>query len=148
MLNYGVQNEGYLLGTSALAVTLTTAYTGNASTPIPVGHFSQIAISFTYTPGAGGGGNSVQIKIEGSPDLLDNQGITPVYYQETASSVSGGTITHTLAEHTFVGAVASTAYSGVFYAPPCFMTLKVSAKETLGGGSAGTLKLRLVGAGF
>jgi hypothetical protein len=147
-LNYQVQESWFALGTSASPVALTTAFSGNVSSAHPVGHFSQMTICFDYTPGAGGGGNSVQIKVEGTPDLLDNSGVTPVYFQETASATSSGTVTHFLAEHTFVGAVAATSYKGMFYVPPSFLALVISAKETVGGGAAGTLKVRVIGAGF
>lgn len=148
MLNYPVQSTWYALGTSATPVTLTTAYSGNVSTVVPSGHFSQFTICFSYTTGAGGAGNSLQIIMEGSPDLLDNLGTTPQYFQETASSVSAGTITHTLATHTFVGAGSATNYVGMFYSPPSFSIVRFSAKETVVGGSAGTLTLRIIAAGF
>lgn len=153
-LFYPVQDEWYAIGSAATAATLTTSYAGNVSVPHPLMHYSQLTFFVDYTPGAGGGGNSVQIQIESSPDLLDNYGtqplqtvITPIYYIETTSSTVGGVITHTIAEHTFVGAVASTSYKFFFFVPPAYKTLRVSAKETVVGGAAGTVRVRGLASG-
>lgn len=146
-LSYPVQEELYLLGAIAAPVTLTTSYAGNVSVPEHVEHYAQMTFCIEYTTGAGGAGNSVQIQVEGSPDLLSNDSVTPLYYIETASSVSGGTITHTAALHTLVGAASATQYNVFFYVPPAFKTIRVSAKETVVGGSAGTLILRAITSG-
>lgn len=147
-LHYPTQEAFYALGVAATPVTLTTAYSGNVSGLFNMAHYSQITLCVDYTPGAGGGGNSVQIKIEGSPDPLNNDGLTVTdFYQETSSGTSGGTITHYAAEHTFVGTVASTQYKIFFYVPPAFLTFRVSAKETVVGGAAGVLKVRAITSG-
>lgn len=146
-LFYPVQNEYYVIGSAAAPATLTTAYSGNVSNPYLMQHFSQLTFFVDYTPGAGGGGNSVQIQVEGSPDLLDNPGVTPIFYIETDSGATSGTITHTIANHTFTGAVAATSYKFFFYVPPAYKTIRVSAKETVVGGSAGTVRIRALNSG-
>lgn len=147
-LDYPTQEGLYALGDAATTVTLTTSYTDNTSDPKNLQHYSELMVCVTYTPGAGGGGNSIQIMIEGSPDPLDNDGLSVTdFYQETSSSTSGGAITHYAAEHTIVGASAGTEYKRFFYVPPAYLTLRISAKETVGGGSAGTAKIRLVTSG-
>lgn len=145
-LGYSQQEDAYILGTASAAVTLTTSYTDNVSSDIPAAYFSQFTFCVEYTTGAGGGGNSVQIKIEGAPES-PSSGLTPVYFTETASATSGGTITHTAATHTFVNGAAATTERFFFYAPPAFQSLRISAKETVVGGSAGTLKVRLISSG-
>ncbi len=147
-LHYPTQEGLYVLGTAVAPITLTNAYTGNVSGLKNLAHYAELTVCVSYTPGAGGSGNSIQIRIEGSPDPLDNDGLTVTdFYQESSSSTSGGTITHYAAEHTFVGTTASTEYKFFFYAPPAYLTLRVSAKETLGGGAAGTAKVRLITSG-
>lgn len=146
-LFYPVQQDYYVIGSASAAATLTTAYSGNVSAPFPMQHYSQLTFFVDYTPGAGGSGNSVQIQVEGSPDLLDNPGVTPIYYIESDAATSTGVITHTIAYHTFVGAVASTSYKFMFYVPPAYKTIRVSAKETVVGGSAGTVKIRALNSG-
>ncbi len=146
-LFYPVQQEYYVIGSASAAATLTTSYAGNVSNPYLMQHYSQLTFFVDYTPGAGGGGNSVQIQIEGSPDLLDNPGVTPIYYIETDSATTAGAITHTIAYHNFVGAVAATSYKYMFYVPPAYKTIRVSAKETVVGGSAGTVKIRALNSG-
>lgn len=146
-LNYPNQEDEFVIGTLASPVTLTTVYSGNTSNPFEVVHYAQLTFCVQYITGAGGATNSIQVKIEGSPDLLDNDSVTPIYYQETSSLTSAGTITHTAAEHTFTGAASATTYRVFFYAPPAFKTLRVSVKETVVGGSAGTASVRLITSG-
>ncbi len=111
-------------------------------------HYAELTVCVTYIPGAGGSGNSIQLLVEGSPDPLDNDGLTVTdFYKETSSSTSAGTITHYDAEHTYVGATASTTYKYLFYVPPAYLTFRISAKETIVGGAAGTAKVRIITSG-
>jgi hypothetical protein len=145
-LGYDQQEDAYILGDASTAVTLTTAYAGNVSSAFAASYFSQFTFCVEYTTGAGGGGNSIQIKIEGAPESMSS-GITPVFFTETASATSGGVVTHTAAAHTFTNGAAATTERFFFYAPPAFQSLRVSAKETVVGGSAGTAKIRLISSG-
>jgi hypothetical protein len=154
-LNYPNQQEFVLLGTVidtappevVEAVALTTTYAGNISNPMHVEHYAQLTFFVEYKAGADGSGSSVQIKVEGSPDLLQNDSVTPLYYQETASNVSGGTITHTLAEHSIVNASGGSTVRAHLYIPPAYKTIRVSAKETKAGTDAGTIILRALTSG-
>jgi hypothetical protein len=146
-LNYPNQEEEFILGSEATPVTLTTSYTNNVSDPFHVEHYAQLTFCVEYTAGVDGNGSSVEIKVEGSPDLLSNDSVTPIYYQETSSSTSSGTITHSLAEHTIENPTGGSTLRAMFYVPPAFKTLQVSAKETLAGSDPGTLKLRLITSG-
>lgn len=145
-IDYPIMNEAQGIGTLATPVTLTTSYADNLFFPLFSTHFSQMTYFCTYTTGAGGIGNSVQIRIEAGPTGIADSSI--VLYQETSASFSGGTITHSLAEHTFIGDASATAYSFLFYAPPAYGRMRLSAKETVVGGSAGTLVVRLLKSGF
>lgn len=154
-LNYPDQQELVVLGTVddtvipevVTPVTLTTSFTDNVSDPYHMEHFAQLTFFVEYTTGAGGAGNSVDIKVEGSPDLLQNDSITPIYYQETASLTVGGTITHTTCVHEIVNSASATTKRAFFYVPPAYKTIRVSAKENVVGGSAGTLIVRVLTSG-
>lgn len=143
-----------MIGTADTAVTLTTSYSDNISSSVLMQYNSQLTFFVDYTTGAGGAGNSVQIQVEGSPDLLDNHGvlpnetlITPIFYIETSSNTSGGTITHTQCFHTLVGTSSATEYRSYFFVPPAYKTIRISVKETVVGGSAGSLKVRMMKSG-
>lgn len=147
-LHYPTQEAFYALGASAAPVTLTTAYSGNVSGSKNIEHYSQITLCVDYTTGAGGAGNSIQLKLEGSPDPLNNDGLTVSdFYQETSSGTSSGTITHYAAEHTFTGAGSATEYKFFFFVPPAYLTWRISAKETVVGGAAGTVTVRAITSG-
>lgn len=137
------------------AVTLTAAYTGNASTGIPMDGYAENTIYVDYVPAVSG--SSIQLKFEGSPD---NEGqypvsptpatnpvlVTPTYYQQTASSVSGGTITLSQSEYTYVGTTLGTHYRIYFYLPPAHTYAKISIKETTAG-AFGTATVTLLKSG-
>ena len=154
-LNYPNQAEFVALGTKddtsppevVTPAALTTSYAGNISIPFHVEHFAQMTVFVEYTTGAAGVNNSVQIKFEGSPDLLQNDAVIPLYYQETSSAVTGGTILHTLAEHSIVNPAGAATIRAHFYVPPAYKTLRVSAKETIAAGAAGTVIIRIMHSG-
>lgn len=159
-LHYEAQKPLVALGHLSTAgvltpVTLTSSYAGNFSSPIDTSHFGQMTVYFDYTTGAGGTGSSLQLLFVGSPDEADSSaGLiaigTPTFYQQNFVAVSGGTTTHLLGEHTFVGAIAATNYKGYFYLPPAHYQMIIFAKETLVGVEPlhGTLKLRVLLSGL
>lgn len=85
-------------------------------------HYSKLNLDILYTMGATESTNSIEIKVEGSPDGVN-------FYRIPNDSPSAGTSTLTAREFTFVGsdAAATTISIGldIFYE-----YMKVSAKET------------------
>ncbi len=137
-LSYGIQTSKNLIGTTAAPVTLTTAYTGNTASFITSG-VAMVTFYVQYT--AQTGGNSIQLKVEGSPTTT-NSG-TPVFYQDVSSSVTTGTATLTQVEYTFVNAGTTVQRFRIPW--PCAdQTLKISIKETVGAGTAGTASVAVL----
>lgn len=108
------------------AVSLTASYEAESSTvatkTFKTSHYSKMNLDILYTMGATETSNSIEVKVEGSPDGIN-------FYRIPNESVSSGTSTLTAREFTFVGsdAAAATISIGldIFYE-----YLKVSAKET------------------
>lgn len=134
-LGYCIQNTVTLFGsknqnTKAITETaLTAAYAGNLKT-IEVGSYSKIDLAVSYTMGAAETSNSIDIRIEQSPDGTN-------WYRVPNESVSGGTSTLTAREFVFVGTNAANATISigldVFY-----KHLRVAAKESGVAANAGT----------
>lgn len=101
-----VLTNSYVAGTSLGAET---------SNPTPIDRCNQMVVNVSLTLG---NLTSAQVKIELSPD-------NSTFYQETASSVSGGTSTESLMEHSF------TATGNYRIAVPITTrVVKISAKGT------------------
>lgn len=112
--------------------TLTTAYTGNSKI-ITTDYMPQMVLYCQYTPGSGGGGNYVTLKLEFSSDGVN-------FSQETADKLAIGTTSEYLQERKFDNngaTVALTTYMFRITIPIADKFFKLSAKETLVGGSAG-----------
>ena len=115
-----------ILTAARTAVNLTASYeeelTTNATKTFKTTGMSKLNLDILYTMGATETTNSIEVKIEGSPDGIN-------FYRIPNDSTSAGTSTLTAREFTFVGAnAAATTISigiDIFYE---FM--KVSAKET------------------
>lgn len=108
-------SNNFLTATVRSAAILTTSYV--AGTTIEDCHrFNQIILGLFYTKGSL---TSLEVKIEYSHDNTN-------FTQETASSISGGTDTLTILEHTFTGATANFEISIPILAP----FVKVSFKGT------------------
>ncbi len=94
-------------------------------------HYSKLNLDFLYTMGASETSNSIEWKVEGSPDGIN-------FYRIANESVSGGTSTETAREFTFVGSdgAAATISVGldIFYE-----FVRVSAKETGVAANFGTV---------
>lgn len=124
-LKYNAQTTFVVLGsksgTTRTASTLTNVYTGNTKT-FEVGGWSKMDLALNYTMGAGETSNSIEVKVEQSPDGTN-------FYRIPNESVAGGTSTLTAREFTFVGADAAAATISIgldiFY-----KYVKVSVKET------------------
>lgn len=108
------------------SVTLTDAYQAeSSSTPtktFKTSHYSKLNLDVLYTMGGSETSNSIELKIEGSPDGIN-------FYRIANDLTSGATSTLTAREFTFVGtnAAAATISVGldIFYE-----YFRVSAKET------------------
>ena len=88
-------------GTTRTASTLTAAYTANTKT-FEVGAYSKINFDILYTMGATETSNSVEVKIEASPDGTN-------FYRLANEAISTGTSTLTARTFSFVGADAAAA---------------------------------------
>lgn len=113
------------------SATLTDAYAGGLNGTLKVTGYSKINLDILYTMGATESSNTIEWKIECSPDGTN-------YYRIPNEAVSGGTSTETAREYTFTGtnAAAATISIGldIFY-----NYVKVSFKESGVASNAGTL---------
>jgi hypothetical protein len=136
-LSYGLQTSlPSLIGSPTVPVTLTTAYTGNTATFITSG-VAMVTFYVRYTPQTSG--NAINIQILTSP-ITTNDG-TPVFYPETAESISGGVVTETPVTHTYVS--SGTSAQGIRISFPCAdQTIKISINETVSSGTAGTASVQ------
>ncbi len=132
-------NDGVTIKTATRTeVALTASYPAaeNVLLPnLPIKSFRtadqvKLNLDISYTMGASETGNSIQLKIESSPDNIN-------WYRIPNESVSTGTSTLTAREFTFVGANAANATISIgldiFY-----KYMRVSAKETIGSTNFGT----------
>lgn len=93
-----------------------------ATKTFEVAGFTKVNLDFLYTMGSGESSNSIEIKIEGSPDRTN-------FYRIANDSTTAGTSTLTAREFTFVGADASTAAISIIL-DIGYKYMKVSCKET------------------
>lgn len=134
-LAYASQDTFVILGTKSgttrTAVALPTSYDNTVTKTFETGGYSKLNIDVLYTMGATETSNSIELKIEGSPDGTN-------FYRIPNDSTSNGTSTLTAREFTFVGANAAAATISIgldiFY-----KYVKVSAKETGVVTNAGTV---------
>lgn len=102
--------------------------------------FTKLDLAVSYTMGAGETGNSIQLKVEQSPDGIN-------FYRIPNETVSTGTSTLAAREFTFVGANAANATISIgldiFY-----RYMRVSAKETIGSTTYGTTYVEATLAGL
>lgn len=126
-LSYPIQHAMVLVGsksgTTRTSVALTDAYdVANKTTIFDTGGMSKVNFDVLYTMGATETSNSIELRIEGSPDRTN-------FYRIPNEAVSAGTSTLTAREFTFVGvnAAAATISLGVdiFY-----KAMRISVKET------------------
>lgn len=135
-LSYKTQDTfvviGSKSGTTRTSVALTTSYdVANKTKIIPVGGMSKINFDVLYTMGATETSNTIEIRLQGSPDGTN-------FYRIPNESVSAGTPTLTAREFTFTGtnAAAATISIGIdiFY-----KYLEISVKESGVASNAGTV---------
>lgn len=123
-------------GNTRTSVALTSAYQEESGTnptkTFRIGGQSKVNLDILYTTGAGETNNTIEIKLEASPDGVN-------MYQLTNESASSGTSTLYQREFTFTGAAAATAYAFTLGIDVFYEYLKVSAKESGVATSAGTV---------
>lgn len=98
-----------------------------AGTVFSMDAHNAIGLEVSYTKGTG---DSMQFKVE-----VSNDGGT-TYAQQVTETVSGGTVTDALAEHT----IAATGVYSILITPVRGRLVKVSAKET--GTASGTCAIK------
>lgn len=134
MLGYTYQDTNVLFS----GVTLESTYQSEATTKptksFATGGLSKIDFSVNYTTGAGETNNSIEIKLEASPDGTN-------WYQLTNDSTSSGTSTLYQREFTFVGALAATSYKFSLPIDVFDRYMRVSAKETGVATNKGTVTI-------
>lgn len=148
-LDYKTQEPFAVIGTKTTANvrtgwTLESTYQAEGTTKttktFAVGGFSKLNLDVLYTMGATETSNTIEIKVEGSPDGTN-------FYRLPNEAVSGGTSTLTAREFTFVGADAAAATISIgldiFY-----KYVKVWAKETGVGSNKGTAYVEATLSGF
>lgn len=117
-------------GTTRTPVALTANYANNMKS-FEVGGFTKINLDCLYTMGATETSNSIEIRVEGSPDGTN-------WYRLPNEAVSGATSTLTAREFIFVGtdAAAATISIGIdiFY-----KYFRVAVKESGVVTNAGTI---------
>lgn len=126
---------GTKVGTTRTAWALTSAYQTEGTTKptktFAVSGYSKMNLDVLYTEGAAETANSIELKIEGTPDGTN-------FYRIPNESVSGGTSTLAAREFTFVGADAAAATISIgidiFY-----QSIRVSCKETGVAANAGSV---------
>ena len=140
-LNYETQQVSTIIGTTSettrTSIALTDAYQAESGFTKPTkafetGGFSKMNIDLLYTTGAGETSNSIEVKIESSPDGTN-------YYRIPNDSTTDGVSTITAREFTYVGASAATAYPIGISLDIFYKYIKVSAKETGVAANVGTL---------
>lgn len=137
MLYYSSQQTVVLIGsksgTTRTSVALTTAYdVANKTKIIETGGFSKLNLDILYTTGSGETSNSVEIRVEGSPDRTN-------FYRIPTDTISGGTSTLAQREFTFVGASAATAYDISLGLDIFYKYMRISVKESGVVTNAGTI---------
>lgn len=144
-LGYDYQNTIVLIGTKSgttrTAVTLTAAYdVANKTTIFPTGGISKVNFSVLYTTGSAETNNSIELRIESSPDRTN-------WYRIVNESVSAGTSTLTQREFTLVGASAATAYPFSLPLDVQDEFMRISAKESGVASNFGTVYIEAVVSG-
>ncbi len=135
-LAYQSQDTNVLIGSKTAAgvrtaVTLPTSYDTVVTKTLETAGYSKLNLDILYTMGATETTNSIECKVEGSPDGVN-------FYRIPNDTTSAGTSTLTAREFTFVGvnAAATTISIGldIFY-----RLVKISFKETGVASNAGTI---------
>lgn len=111
--------------------TYSTTEVTEPTKSLNVAGFEKLTINGLYTMGSGESANSIEIKLESSPDGTN-------WYQTSNESTTGGTSTLTNREWTFVGADAA-AKSFEIFVDIAYQYVRISCKETGVGTNKGNV---------
>lgn len=146
---YSTQTPVDVFGVIGTPITLTGSYVTKI---IPIQHIAETYIAFEYTTGAAGVNNVLDIKMESSIDPSDGgtaQGTpTPRFNQDLTNSVAAGAVTLSDQEFHYTGVAGATTYARGFLYPVAAKQLRISVKETVVVGAAGTLLMRVLLSGI
>ena len=119
-------------GTTRTPVTLSSGYdvTTDSVKIFETGGFSKVNFDILYTMGASETSNSIEMRVEVSPDRTN-------WYRLPNESNSSGTSTLTAREFTFVGTNGTTATISIGL-DSFYKFMKVAVKETGVSANAGT----------
>lgn len=105
-------------------VTLTAAYDVADKTKIfETSGFTKANLDLQYITGSGETNNSIELRLEGSPDGSN-------FFRLPNETASAGTSTLTQREFTFVGAAAATTYTISIGLDVFYKYMRASVKET------------------
>ncbi len=130
-LFYKTQNPVVLIGSKVadgtrtgveLESTYSTTEVVEPTKSIETAGYSKIVFDINYTMGAAETTNSIQIKVEDSPDRIN-------WYRIPNDSASGGTSTLVAREWTFVGTNAAAATISIML-DIAYRNIRISCKET------------------
>lgn len=126
-------------GTTRTAVTLAATYDGSTLKKFPTDGFSEMIVDILYTPGATETANSIEVKLEDSPDNTN-------FYRLSNESASSGTSTLTAREFTFVAATA-VASTISYRLDISYKYMRIEVKESGVVTNAGTAYVEITLAG-
>lgn len=113
------------------SVALAATFDGSTQKAFEVGSMPNLTIDILYTMGATETSNSIEIRLEASPDGAN-------FYRLANEAVVGGTSTLTAREFTFVGVNAAAATIQIFI-DIAYKFMRIEAKETGVVTNAGTV---------
>lgn len=120
-------------GTTRTPVALTSSYdVANKTKIFETDGYSKLNLDISYTTGSGETNNSIEIRVENSPDRTN-------FYRIPNDSTSDGTSTLTQREFTFVGASAATEYNISLGIDIFYPYMRISVKESGVASNAGTI---------
>lgn len=138
------EKADFVIGTRETPVTLTANFEDNVSVPITFDFDSQQTLWLLYTPGSGGTGNQVEIKIEITRDEIDGNTEDDIWGQETLrqSDLDTNQMTYTFVTHLSPAGTAGELMVVPITDPIHARGIRYSIREVGGNGSAGTAALR------
>ena len=142
-----IQNAVTVLGSSASPVTLTGSYSDDNSGLFKAAKGQKISLFVYYTMGAAESSNSIQVKVQTSPDRLAID--SALWGRRTREAVAAGTATLSVEEYTFTATQSAGTYDVIEIPLPNINTpyFKVSAKETGIASNGGSCYIKAVVSG-
>ena len=133
---YISQQEGYVIGTELVPITLTASFDDNVNV-VHMGNKSQMQLYIDYTPAQDG--RKISVQIEGSPNGSR-------YYKKVTSDISSGTETWSIKVGTFTGTTGGVTYPIEVSEPVADKSIRISVKED-GSANFGTVSIQFLKSG-